>query len=184
MRNTLLVGFGLLLLSAQAALATLIPMHTFAPSLILPIVICLGVSADIYVVRGAVISFLLGYLLDAFCGNPMGLQTFVMVAAFMLSRGAAFRLFPHGPLFSALLTFGMGVISGFSVLALRAVFEKQSEILTDAPWHTARILVQSAATTALLAPPIFAAVRRIAFGASGDGRTAKRADERASMASS
>ncbi len=187
MRNTLVVGFGLLLLSAQAALATLIPMHTFAPSLILPIVICLGVTPDVYIVRGAVISFLLGYLLDAFCGNPMGLQTFVMVAAFMLARGAAFRLFPHGPLFSALLTFAMGLVAGFSVLALRAVFEKQSEILMDAPGRTARILFQSAATTGLLSPPIFAAVRRILFSGAastrGDGRTPRK-DERASMASS
>ena len=187
MRNTLLVAFGLLLLTAQAALATLAPMHTFAPNLVLPIVLCLGVSADVYMVRGALISFVLGYLLDAFCGNPMGLQTFVMVAVFMLARGAAFRLFPHGPLFSALLTFGMAVISGFAVLALRAIFEKQSEMLTYDSGRTARILFQSAATTALLAPPLFAVVRRILFGGAasgrGDGRVAQKSDERASMAS-
>jgi rod shape-determining protein MreD len=178
MRNVLLVTFGLMLLTAQAAIATLLPMHTFAPSLVLPIVVCLGVSADVYIVRGALLAFALGYLLDAFCGNPMGLQTFVLVAAFMLARGAALRLFPHGPLFSALLTFGMALLTGFAVLALRAVFEKQTEVLTYAPARTARILLQSAFTTALFAPAIFAAVRRL----DNFGRPAQKADERASMA--
>ncbi|HEX2679473.1 MAG TPA: rod shape-determining protein MreD [Polyangiales bacterium] len=178
MRNTLLVAFGLVLLTMQAAVATLAPMHTFAPNLVLPIVICLGVSADVYIVRGAAIAFVLGYLLDAFCGNPMGVQTFVMVASFMVARGAAFRLLPHGPLFSALLTFGMGVISGFAVLALRAIFEKQAEMLTAAPGRTFAILAQSGAVTALFAPAIFATVRRI------DGRALQKGDERASMAAS
>lgn len=178
MRNTLFVALGLFLLTAQAALATLVPMHTFAPNLVLPIVICLGVSADVAMVRGASISFVLGYLLDAFCGNPMGLATFVMVAAFMVSRGAAFRLFPHGPLFSALLTFGMGMLTGFAMLALRAVFEKQAELLTYEPGRTAQILAQSAASTALFSPLIFAIVRRI------DGRAAPKAEQSASMAAS
>lgn len=177
MQSVLLVLLGLVLLTAQAAVATLIPMHTFAPSLVLPIVVSLGVSADVYVVRGAAISFLLGYLLDAFTGNPMGLSTFVLVTAFMLARGAAFRLFPHGPLFSALLTFGMGLITGFLLLALRAVFEKQSELLTYDFGATARVLVQSAFTTALFAPLIFAVVRAI------DGKAAQKPEERASVSS-
>lgn len=177
MRSVLLVAFGLSLLTAQAALATLAPMQTFAPNLVLPMALALGVSADVYIVRGAAISFLLGYLLDAFSGNPMGLFTFVLVAAFMLSRGAAFRLFPHGPVFSALLTFGMALVAGFTVLALRAVFEKQSELLTYDFGATARVLLQSAATTALVAPPIFVAVRML------DGRSAQKPEERASVAS-
>jgi rod shape-determining protein MreD len=175
-RNTLLVALGLSLLTAQAALGTLVSMHTFAPNMVLPIVICLGVSADVYIVRGAAISFVLGYLLDAFCGNPMGVATFVSVAAFMVARGAAFRWLPQGAAFAALLTFGMGLLTGFAMLALRAVFEKQAELLTYETLRTARILVQSAASTALLSPLIFAAVRRI------DGRAGPKTEERASMA--
>ena len=85
-----------MLLVLEAALGTLIPMHAFAPNLMLPIVIYLGVSPEVQIVRGALISFLLGYLLDSFCGNPMGLQTFVLAASFMVARGAGLRLFPQG----------------------------------------------------------------------------------------
>jgi hypothetical protein len=94
----------------------------------------------------------------------------------MLARVAAFRLFPHGPLFSSLLTLGMAFGTGFSVLALRAVFEQKSDMLTHDTARTMRILLQSAATTALFAPPIFALVRRI------DGGLAQKPDERASLA--
>ncbi len=176
MRSVAIVLFGFGLLATHAAVATLAPMHTFAPNLVLPIAICLGVSADVHVVRGAVISFVLGYALDAFCGNPMGLQTFVLVASFMLARGVAFRLLPQGAFMSAVLTFAMALLSGFGVLALRAIFEQQREILSYEPLRTASILLGSALTTALFAPAIFAAVRRV------DGRLLQKTDERATMA--
>jgi hypothetical protein len=75
-----------------------------------------------------------------------------------------------------LLTFVMGVLSGFGVLALRAIFEQQREMLSYQPLRTAQVLLQSALVTALCAPAIFAVVSRI------DGRTTPKADERRSMA--
>lgn len=164
-----------MLLTVQAALATLLPMHTFAPNLVLPIALSLGVSADVHLVRGALICFVLGYLLDAFCGNPMGLQTFVLVACFMLARAAASRLLPHASMFTAMFTLIMSIASGFSILALRAIFEKKSDILTYDMFATLRVLMQSSLVTAALAPLIFAAVRRI------DGRLSTKVDERASL---
>src|SRR5437773_1178534 len=99
MNSVLLVVFGFFVLVLEAALGTLLPIYSFAPNLVLPIAIFLGVSAEIHIVRGVLISFALGYLLDSFCGNPMGLQTFVLTASFMLARGAGLRLFPQGPVF-------------------------------------------------------------------------------------
>jgi rod shape-determining protein MreD len=176
MRSLFLVGFGFLLLAAQATLATLIPMQTFAPNLMLPIALALGVSPEVYLVRGASVCFVLGYLLDAFCGNPLGLQTFVLVASFMLARGAAVRLLPHGPMFIGLFTLVTAIISGFTILALRAMFEKRSEILTYDAFGTVRMVLQSAFATALVAPPIFSAVKRI------DARAPQKTDDRASLA--
>jgi rod shape-determining protein MreD len=175
MRSLFLVAFGFGLLAAQAALATLIPMHTFAPNLMLPIALALGVSPDVHIVRGASICFALGYLLDAFCGNPLGLQTFVLVALFMLARGAAVRLLPHGPMFIGLFALVMAIISGCAVLALRAMFEKRSEILTYDASGTLLVVLQSALATAFVAPPIFAAVKRI------DARLPQKTDDRASL---
>jgi rod shape-determining protein MreD len=174
-RALLLIGFGFLLLAFQTAIATLIPMQMFAPNLMLPIALALGTAPDLHLVRSALVCFVLGYLFDAFCGNPLGLQTFVLVATYMLARGAAVRLLPHGPMFIALFSLLMSVLSGFAVLALRALFEKKSEILTYDIQGTLQVVLQSAIATALLAPVIFTAVRRI------ETRAPQRTDERASL---
>ena len=175
MRSLLLLGLGFSLLAAQAALGTLLPMHSFAPNLVLPIALALGVWPEVYIVRGASVCFGLGYLLDAFCGNSLGLQTFVLVALFMLARGAAVRLLPHGPMFIALFAFVMSVISSIAVLSLQAMFGKKSEILTYDALGTLRVVVQSALATALAAPPLFGVVRRI------ETRALQKTDDRASL---
>jgi rod shape-determining protein MreD len=176
MRSFWLVIFGFGLLTAQAAIATLTPMHTFAPNLMLPIVMALGVTADVWIVRGALVSFVLGYLLDAFCGTPMGLNTFVLVSTFMLSRGASSRIFPQGVFLSSSLVFGMSLFTGFAVIALRAVFEKKPEIVNHDASSTAWVLFFTSLTTAVLSPFIFAMVQRI------DGRLMQKTDERGSRA--
>lgn len=162
MSSFVLIGFGFVLLVIESALSTLYPIYRFAPNVVLPIVIYLGVSAEVYVVRGALISFFFGWLLDSFCGSPMGLQTFVLTASFLVARSAGLRLFPQGPVFQILLTFLMAVAFGATVLALRAIFE-QPELprLREVARETFTTLMQSAATTAALSPLIFAGTRRI-----------------------
>ena len=170
MRNVALVGFGFSLLVLQTAAATLVSMHSYAPNLMLPIAIFLGASAEVNIVRGATLCFVLGYLLDAFCGNPMGLNTFVLVACNLGARGAGLRLFPHGLAFQIFLTFLMALATGGLTLALRAIFERP--IFQLDMGHSGLTLVQAAVATALLAPPVFFAVRRI------EGSVAPRAEER------
>ena len=171
MKNIVLIALGFVLLAVQSALATMIPIHTFAPNLMLPITIILGVSHEVPIVRGALIAFILGYLLDAFCGSPMGLHTFVLVAIFMVSRGAGLRLFLRGPLFQVILTFLMGLAAGGTIVALRAIFEKPAPFPTEDYQNTVMVIAKSAAVTALAAPLIFMAVRRI------EGLPAQRSDE-------
>jgi rod shape-determining protein MreD len=161
MRSLVLILFGLALLVAQSAAATLLPLHEYAPNLLLPIVIFLGVSHEVPVARGAVLSFVLGYFLDAFCGSSMGLHTFILVATFMAARGAGLRLFFRGPAFQMVLTLVVSLAAGGAILALRAIFEKPAPFPTghfeDVGWR----LLGSSAFTALCAPLIFASVRRI-----------------------
>lgn len=158
----LVIAFGFCLLVLETALATLIPMHAFAPNLLLPIAIYMGVSPDVHIVRGASTCFVLGYLLDLFCGNPMGLQTFVLTASFIVARGAGLRLFPQGTAFQILLTFVMAVAFGATVLALRAIFEQpQVPLLGDTMGAISAAPLAAAATTALFSPLVFAGMRRI-----------------------
>lgn len=155
----ILLGFGALIV--QTAVATLISVHPFAPNMMLPFAIFLGISAEVHIVRGAFICFVLGYLLDAFCGSPMGLQTFILVASFMVARGARLRLVPQGAGFQILLTFAMALLSGGVLLALRAIFDRRAPFITDDTQRNAQSLVEYAISTALFAPPIFWAIRRI-----------------------
>lgn len=173
MRSVLLVTFGFVLLVVQATFATLVPAHGVAPNLLLPIAIYLGVSHDVWIVRGAALSFCLGVMLDAFSGNPwMSLQTFAVVATFLVSRFAGMRLFLRGPVFQVLLTFFVTLLTGGTILALRTIFEKPAPFAAGTAWGTAAALVGPALTTALVAPLVFVVVRRL------DSVGARRREER------
>ena len=162
MISLLLIAFGFVLLVVETAVATRAPMYGFAPNLVLPMAIYLGVSAEVELVRGALVTFALGYLLDSFCGNAMGLQTFVLTASFVVARGAGLRLFPQGPLFQVLMTFVMAVAFSATVLSLRAIFEQpQVAGLRVSAADTLRPVLWSAAVTALVGPVIFSMTRRI-----------------------
>ena len=161
MRNAAFVLVGFVLLVAQAAVGVLMPLEDLAPNLLLPIVIYLGVAHDVHVVRGAALAFVLGYLLDSFCGSPMGLQTFVMVATFLIARGAGLNLFMRGPLFQIGLTFVFAIVDGGSILALRAIFEPPAPFPVGSFGGTALSLAAGAGTTALLSPALFFGIRRV-----------------------
>ncbi len=171
MRTIAFVLLGFVLLVVQAAVGVLLPLNEFAPNLLLPIVIYLGVANDLHVVRGASLAFVLGYLLDAFCGSPMGLQTFVMVATFLIARGAGLNLFMRGPLLQAIITFGFGVVAGGSILALRAIFEPPAPFPLGSVTDTVLALLAGAGVTGALAPALFFVVRRL------DGLVTRRREE-------
>ncbi len=164
-----LLGYGLLVL--ESAISTVFSLGAFSPNLILPIVIFLGVAPDVRIVRGVVVSFLLGYLLDLLTGNPMSLETFVCVATFLVSRGAGLRLFLRGPAFQVGLTFLATLVAGGASTALRAVFENPPPFTVQTPFETATKLVGPAVATALVAPFVFGLALRV------DGVSATRRDD-------
>lgn len=161
MRNAAFVVLGFFLLVTQAAIGALVPSNAWAPNLVLPIVLYLGVTPDVYIVRGAALSFVLGYMLDSFCGSPMGLFTFVMVAMFMAARGTGLNLFMRGALFQIVLTFGFAVLAGGAVLALRAIFEPPAPFPTGTVMETVYSLLAGALVTGVVAPVLFFGVRRM-----------------------
>jgi len=161
LRSLALLALGFALLVLQSALTVVVPIYPFTPNLLLPVVIFLGVSHEVPVVRGALTSFVLGYLLDLFCGNLMSLQTFLCVATFMLSRGAGLRLFMRNPGFQVLLAFFVALMAGAATLALRGVFGTSVPFPAGGGWSTALSLLAPATATGVAAPLVFALVRRI-----------------------
>ena len=160
MRNALFIGIGFAILVLQGAFGVLFPLGRWAPNLLLPIVIYLGVAQDVQVVRGAALAFVLGYLLDSFCGSPMGLNTFVMVAVYLIARGAGLNLFMRGPLLQIALTFVFALLAGGSILALRAIFEEPPPFPLDSVLPTFTTMLASAFVTAMTSPFVFLLVRR------------------------
>jgi rod shape-determining protein MreD len=161
MQNLAIVCLGFFFLVLQTTLATVIPTYAMGPNMVLPIALYLGISQEIQIVRGAITAFALGYLLDSFSGNPIGLQTFVIVSTFMVARGAGLRLFLRGALSQILMAFVMSLNAGVIALTLPAIFEGLSPVSS---YHqTLLMLLGSALVTALLTPPIFIVIEKI-FG--------------------
>jgi len=183
MKNVVHLLFGLALLVAQAAIATFLPLHPFAPCLLLPIVIYLGVDPDVELLRGVALSFVLGYFGDEIAGVPTGLTTFVLVATFLATRGAGIRLVLRGAPFQMTLAFAVSIVASGTMLALRSIFQPPEAFplamppagilgaivrafagegsRIGNPIALATTMIASALATGLAAPLVFAAVRRI-----------------------
>ena len=183
MKNVVHLAFGLALLVAQAAIATFLPLHPFAPCLLLPIVIYLGVDPDVELLRGVALAFVLGYFGDEIAGVPTGLTTFVLVATFLATRGAGIRLVLRGAPFQIGLAFAVSIVASGTMLALRSIFQPPEAfplVMPPAgmlgaivrvfagdgsrignPIAIATTMIASALATGLAAPLVFTVVRRI-----------------------
>jgi len=152
-QTVLIMVFGFLLLVIQSTFAHLVALDLFVPNAALAIILYMGLH-DYNAARGAIMSFALGYLMDAFAGSPMGLFTFVAVAVFLISKVAALRLFLQGWIFEILLTFFLSLVASGMVLLVRALFDHDfGSLLTHV-----KIVVSRAVATALVAPLVFRAM--------------------------
>jgi rod shape-determining protein MreD len=154
--NALVLAVGFALLVAQGMLEHVLVSQWLYPSLILPLVLYMAVG-QFSVARGASLSFVLGYLTDAFSGLPMGLFTFSMVAVFLLARVAGLKLFLHGVVFQVMLVFVGSIAVGVLIMGLHLIFERTNLAVRPAMLLT----LSQAAATAILSPLVFALVRRL-----------------------
>lgn len=154
MRTTGTIFFAFLLLVLQSAFAHLVPWDMFVPNAALTIVLYMGLH-DHDLGRGALVSFVIGYMMDSFAGSPIGLFTFVSVAVFLISKVAAWRLFMQGWIFEIILAYVLAIVAGGVILAIRALFDQDfGSLLTHS-----KIVGLRAAATALVAPFVFRGMR-------------------------
>jgi rod shape-determining protein MreD len=159
MRNALFLGVGLLLLVVQGNLYRIlghIPFAGIMPNLVLPLIVFMGVH-EYSVVRGATLSWLLGYALDLFAGAPIGLFTFISVAIFVLSRAAGVRLAAQTIPTQLALAFGFAFFESVTVLMLVAIFGKDPQ----SPRALLSMVLPHAAATALVSPLVFRIAERL-----------------------
>ncbi len=157
--GTVALGLGLLVL--LSVVGTALPLHPFVPDVVLPLALLLGVRPDVPLVRGAATAFALGFVLDAFSGNPLGLHTFVTEAVFLVARGAGLRLSLRGVASQVALTFVVALAAVGVAFALRVIFEPPPPFPVSAPWALARDVLAPAVATALASPLVLAAARRL-----------------------
>ena len=161
MRNISWVLLAFTILVFQGAVMVAWPLVFFTPNLMLLLVVYLGVSPGVHLLRGAALSFVLGYLFDSFCGSPIGLQTFVLVATFLVARGAGLRFFMRGILFQVVLSFLVCLVAEGAVLGLRAIFDTPSPFPSEDHLRVVMLLVSGAVSTGICSPLVFRVARRL-----------------------
>lgn len=179
MRDLLLLIVGFLLIMVQAALGAVVDLGVLMPNPILPIVIYLAMAQDVSLARGAVLSFLLGFLLDSATGNSMGLFTFVHEASFLLARGAGVRLIMRGRLSQAGITAAIAAMASITLIALRSIFRPAGQVEVSSPDHTVLAVGASAISTGVVSLLIYQLVRRIDNFRRRDDNNFRRRDDAA-----
>lgn len=166
MRNAaiLISGIGLLLL--QWIIAWFLPWESAVPLLIMPLVLTMAVG-DFSLARGALLTFVLGYITDAGSGGALGLWTFTLVSVYLLARMVGLKLFLHGVVFQILLTFLATMAAGVIMTAVLLVFDRRPLAVLSA----FGVVTGQSLATAAVAPLVFA------FVANLPGVSAPKADE-------
>jgi len=160
-RDLLLLLLGFSLIVVQGALGAVVDLGVLMPNPVLPLVIYLAMTQDVTLARGAVLSFLLGFLFDSATGNAMGLYTFVHEASFLVARGAGVRLIVRGRLSQMLVTAAAAALGSVTLIALLRIFRPANQAQMSSPAHAGLAVVASALATGLLSPLIYQLARRV-----------------------
>jgi rod shape-determining protein MreD len=149
----ILIAFVALLL--QSVFSRFLAHHPWGPYLTLPFVFALAEAPGVHRLQGAFTSFVLGYMYDAFSGNPLGIYSFVFVLGYLVARLACWRLSFRGPAFEIVLSFVLTLALGALVAALRdwMLGVAEADLRTILSWFA------TALVTALISPMFFAIVR-------------------------
>jgi rod shape-determining protein MreD len=159
MRNTAFFVAGLVLLLLQAQLYRVLSwVHVpgLVPSLVLPLILFMGVH-EYSTVRGASVSFVLGYCTDLIGIAPVGLYTFTYVATFLLARAVGVRLAAQTMMMQVGLALAFTFVHSLMVLVLLAIFGKDPWI----PRALYPLAFPHVLATGAVAPLIFRAAQRI-----------------------
>jgi rod shape-determining protein MreD len=158
-RNTVFLIAGVLLLLLQANLFRALDyVHVpgLVPSLVLPLILFMGVH-EYSVVRGASVSFILGYATDLIGIAPIGLYTFTYVAIFILGRAAGVRLAAQTMMMQVGLALGFALVQSVMLLILLAIFGRDAYV----PRALVHLILPHVLATGAAAPLVFRLAERL-----------------------
>ncbi|MDB4974288.1 MAG: hypothetical protein JWN48_2629 [Myxococcaceae bacterium] len=160
-RELSLLGIGFLLVALESAIGTVTRIGALMPNAVLPIVIYVGMAPDISLSRAAMLSFLLGLLVDSASGNAMGLMTFLHVAALMATRVGSLRLFMRSRVSQVLITAGLAALGAVLIVTLRGIFRPDESFYVSSTRHLLVSVIAPSLATGAVAPFVFQLVRRV-----------------------
>lgn len=160
-RDVALLGLAFLLLALESALGSVTRIGPLMPNLVLPIVIYLGVTQEIPLWRVAVLSALLGMLVDTASGNSLGLMTFVHVATLVATRAGSLRLLMRGRFSQVAISALVAALGSLLVIALRSLFRMNPQVPSTSTRHWLVATLVPSLTTGLVAPLVIQLARRV-----------------------
>lgn len=150
MKDTIIILTGFTLIALQAVLHQWLPFSFFAPDLVLPFILYLGII-DFGAARGTALAFVLGYIFDACSGSPVGVHLFVIPAIYLLYRFIHHKLLFTGTIFQIAMTFAASITANLMIVGMRTLFERSIMSWTMIIWT----LLLHALSTAICSPAIF-----------------------------
>lgn len=145
---------GIFLLLLQSTLLHLLPFSPVVPDLVLVLCVYLGLHHP--TMGAAVGSFLLGYSVDVMSSRLLGLNAFAMTLVFLAVYFSSRSIWLHHPLVSSFIVLLAALLKGAALVAVWALF-----LSVDRFWiGAARYIMGEALLAAVLAPVLFALLRR------------------------
>jgi rod shape-determining protein MreD len=147
-----LVAIFVLLL--QTTLLHLLPISPVVPDLTLVLCVYLGLYHP--TVGAALGAFLLGYSIDIVSSRIIGLNAFAMSLVFLTVYLSSRAIWLQNPLVSSFVVLLASLVKGAALVLVSAIFVSIEGFWIGAGWY----IIKEALLAALLAPVVFALLRR------------------------
>jgi rod shape-determining protein MreD len=144
---------GIFLILLQSTFFHILPSPV-VPDLVLVLCVYLGLHHP--TVGAALGSFVLGYSIDVVSSRLLGLNAFAMTLVFLAVYFSSRSIWLHHPVVSSLIVLFAALVKGVAVALLWTVFLKAEGFWFGA----ARTIILEALVAAVLAPVVFALLRR------------------------
>ena len=150
----LFVLAAIFVLLLQTTLLHLLPISPVVPDLTLVLCVYLGLYHP--TVGAALGAFLLGYSIDIVSSRIIGLNAFAMSLVFLTVYLSSRAIWLQNPLVSSLVVLLASLVKGAALVLVSAIFVSIEGFWIGAGWY----IIREALLAALLAPVVFAVLRR------------------------
>ncbi len=145
---------GVFLIMLQSTFLHLLPIGPIVPDLVLVLCVYLGLHHP--TVGAAVGSFLLGYSIDVVSSRMLGINAFAMSLVFLSVYFSARSIWLHHPVVSFVVVLLASLVKGAALVLVWVLFFSVEGFWLGA----ARYIILEALVAAMLAPLLFALLRR------------------------